>query len=586
MGPASVCSPLSWPGRLTGLLALVACACSGSILQPSEEEQDPSAPGAPGNPGDPSSPGSPGRAGTGPSPESPNIPGPAPLRRLTIREYNNTVRDLLGVDSAPARDFAIDQSAGGFAVGGPVATASDAGRLLDAALSLAAAATDKLQALVPCTPVPPEAAAQTTCAQKFITQFGRRAYRRPLGADETAELQALYSAHRQPEIGYGFTEAIRAVAAAMLASPQFLYRAELGGAAPLRDAGLIRFNSHEMASRLSYSLWTTMPDEELFREADAGKLVTPDQIDRQVRRMLKDPRATEAVADFHLQWLDIDTLPGAPPKEPRFKEYTPELVSAMVAETVAFTTDLLLGARATGSFEALFTSPATFVNDDLARLYGTAAPAGAGGMRAATLNAEQRAGVLTHASFLAMHASTGESDPVKRGTSILKRVLCIDIPPPPDMDVGMPKPPAPGLTTRQRFAEHSKQECATCHRLSDPVGFAFEHYDAIGAFRTQDQGQPVDASGVLELPSGPLRFKDAVELVKALSRTPEAQQCMATQWLRFFLRRTEMPGDKASLAVANTVFAGTGHDIRELLVALSRSRAFTHRTASAGEVSP
>jgi hypothetical protein len=154
------------------------------------------------------------------------------------------------------------------------------------------------------------------------------------------------------------------------------------------------------------------------------------------------------------------------------------------------------------------------------------------------------------------------------------------------MDVGQPKPPAPNLTTRERFAEHAMNPCASCHRLTDPIGFAFENYDAVGAWRTTEQGKKVDASGTLPLSDGDLKFTNAVELARGLAGAKDVRDCLATQWLRYFTRRNESAGDTASLQAAGEAFAKSSYDMRELLVALTRTRAFTHRSPSAGEVLP
>jgi hypothetical protein len=509
-------------------------------------------------------------------------PGPSPIRRLTRTEYNNTIRDLLGLTTARGRDFAIDQDAGGFAIGGPVSTSVDASRLLEAADELATAAAAKLGTLLPCATVPADLAGQGDCARQFIASFGRRAFRRPLGADEVNDLFAVYTAHRGAEIGAAFPDAIRAVVAAMLVSPNFLYHLELGAVAPLREGSVFRFNGHETASRLSYALWGSMPDDVLFTEADGGRLASPDQIEQQARRMLKDPRAADAIADFHLQWLEVDGLPFAPPKDARFKDYTPALIQAMLDETVSFAGDVVL--RGTGSLETLLTGNTTTVDPALARLYGAAATGN--GPQKLTLDPNQRAGVLTQASFLAMHAETGDSHPVKRGATILRRLLCTEVEPPPNLNVPPPPDPAPGVTTRERFAMHGLSPCATCHQLTDPLGFAFESYDAIGAWRTTDQGKPVDTTGSVVLPSGTVAFKNAVELARGLARSKDVQDCVATQWLRYLVRRGERLGDQASLRAAGDAFRRSSYDIRELLVALVKSRAFTHRSPSLGEVLP
>jgi hypothetical protein len=564
------------------LLAIApAMACSGQITE-TVNDPDGAGPGGanPANPGGAvANPGGavPGAGGGTMVPAS--MPGPAPLRRLTIHEYNNTVRDLLGIDSAPGRDFASDRESGGFATGGPVTTSTDAARLLESAENMASAAAARLDSLLPCPGIGEDAAAQAACARGFIEKFGRRAFRRPLTTDEVADLEKVYTAHRGGEINHPFKEAVRAVLSAMLVAPQFVYRTEGFGSPPIKDGNVIRFGPHEMAARLSYGLWGTMPDDELFAAADANRLSSKAQLNQQTRRMLADPRAREAITDFHAQWLEIERL-AQESKDAKFNQFTPELVAAMGAETAAFAGDILLGPRATGSMEQLFTSSETTVTPALAQLYG------ATGSGAVTLNPAQRAGLFTQASFLAMHAGTAESNPVRRGAVVLKRVLCTEVPPPPNDDVGQPAPPAAGLTTRERFAMHSMNACATCHVQMDPIGFAFENYDAIGAWRTTEQGDPVDAAGTVKLASGELRFKNAVELMGQLARTPEARDCFSTQWLRYFLRRAELPGDQASLRAAQEVWRKSSYDIRELLVALTEMPAFTHRTLSVGETLP
>jgi hypothetical protein len=581
------------PRALATLAILWGAACSGTIGEPGKNENPGGGEHQPGDPGgSPSDPGggTPGTPG-GPSggnngngmsgggaPTAPAEPGAAPLRRLTRREYANTVRDLLGVEAMGGR-LSVDQDNAGFTIGGPVSTATDAGRVLDSASELAAAAASKLTGLLPCPNVAP--AGEEACAKDFITQFGRRAFRRPLDADEVADLLAVYTKSRAPDVGYAFPDAIRAVVTAMLSSPFFLYRAELGAQKGIKDGASVRFNGWEMASRLSYALWATMPDDALFAEAEGGRLQSATQIEAQARRMLKDPRTRETLHDFHMQWLGVEDLVGED-KDPKFKEFTPELAQAMLAETAAFVDDLMVGPQASGSFAKFFTSVNTKVDPTLAKIYGVTATGT--GPQAVTLNDKERAGILTQASVLTMHADAAESHPVRRGAMLLRRVFCIDIPPPPNMDVGQAKPPAPGLTTRERYAEHAKQACASCHRMTDPMGFAMEHYDAIGQYRTQDMGKDVDASGELQLESGKISFKDAVDLAKQLPQIQEAQQCMATQWLRYMTRRNEFTGDQASLQAARATLGGANGDLREMLVSLIKSRAFTHRSPNAGEV--
>jgi Protein of unknown function (DUF1588)/Protein of unknown function (DUF1585) len=189
-------------------------------------------------------------------------------------------------------------------------------------------------------------------------------------------------------------------------------------------------------------------------------------------------------------------------------------------------------------------------------------------------------------SFLTMHGDSEGSFPTRRGAEIVRHVFCREVDVPPDVVIPDIKPASPGVTTRQRFEEHSKLACATCHLLFDPIGFAFEHYDGIGRYRTTDNQQPVDASGTLQLGGRTVSFKDAVELMPALAAADEVRSCMATQWMRYLLRREETRGDMPSLEGVQNVFRDSSYDMRELLVAIVSSDAFMRRTPAAGEVLP
>jgi hypothetical protein len=504
------------------------------------------------------------------------------LRRLTVLEYQNTVRDLLGGSSVQLPELSEDQEAmtSGYTTGAAITTATDARKLLDGADQMVLAAMPNLAGQVPCLK---DAAAAEPCARTFITQFGRRAFRRPLVDEEINRWLGLYNAQRDPAVGASFSEAIRGVTMALLQSPNFLYRRELAPGAAIKDGSFVRFNSYEMASRLSYSFWATMPDDRLFELADAGKLLTPQAIQQEARRLLVHPKAKDVYADFATQWLNL--APVVSSLKAEALKFTPEVGKAMLAETGAFLADLFMAPGATGRMDQLFTSNKTFVDGTLAGIYGVGGVTGTA-LTPVMLNAKERAGLFTQLSFLTMHGDSEGSFPTRRGAEILRRVFCQDIDLPPDIVVPDVKPPAPGITTRQRFEEHSKSPCATCHLLFDPIGFAFESYDGIGRYRTTDNGQPVDASGTLQVGSRTVTFKDATELMPALASSDEVRSCMATQWTRYLLRREETKGDMPSLAAIQKVFRDSSYDMRELLVAIVSSDAFTRRTPAAGEVLP
>jgi len=326
-----------------------------------------------------------------------------------------------------------------------------------------------------------------------------------------------------------------------------------------------------------------MPDERLFGLADAGKLQTVQSIQEEARRLLLHPKAKDVYADFAAQWLNLSTVAFAQ-KVPEYN-FTPEIGKTMLAETGAFVADIFLAPNATGRMDQLFTSSKSFADAALAGIYGTKGASG-NTLSPVNLDPKQRAGLLTQLAFLTMHGDSDGSFPVRRGAQILRRVLCQDIEPPKEMVVPDVAPPSPGVTTRQRFAQHSMSPCATCHQAFDPIGFAFENFDGIGRYRTTDNGQAVDSSGTLDLGSATVKFKDAVELMPALATSDDVRSCMATQWTRYMLRREETKGDMASLDAVQKAFRDSSYDMRELLVAIVSSDAFTRRTPAVGEVLP
>ncbi len=576
-------------------VSLLFLGCTGSIMGGSStgtgDDGTPSSPGdgtgsGPGagsgaGPGGGGGPG-PSGGGGGPPPPANSAPGVSQIRRLTLLEYRNTIRDLLGTPDAPALDFAADQQArgSGFTTGAAITTATDARKLLDGADRLVQAAMPNLTSQVTCLK---EANAGEPCARQFITQFGRRAFRRPLVDEEITHWLGLYNAQRDPATGANFLEAIRGVTMALLQSPNFLYRRELAPGAAIKDGAFVRFNSYEMASRLSYSFWASMPDAKLFELAEANKLTTPQAIQQEARRMLVDPKAKDVYADFAAQWLNLAPVVNA--VKATALNFTPEVGKAMLAETGAFLADIFQGPGTTGRMEQLFTSNKSFVDATLAALYGVKGVTG-NTLSPVMLDPKQRGGMFTQLSFLTMHGDSEGSFPTRRGAEVLRRVFCREIEVPPDVEVPDVKPPTPGVTTRQRFEEHLKNACAGCHVLLDPLGFAFEHYDGIGRFRMLDNEQQIDASGSLPLGSGTVKFKDAIEMMPALAGADEVRSCMATQWTRYLLRREESKGDMPSVEAALKAFRNSSYDMRELLVAIVSSDAFTRRTPAAGEVLP
>jgi hypothetical protein len=575
------------PGPTVAALALLGLACTGQIGQTTRPDE---APPTGDNPG---AGGTKGRPGRDPDPVTGGDPKPMPgpdgvidsagpyaLRRLTVIEYQNTIRDLLGVtlSESDLRGFAADQVVhGGYGSGAAIVTSVDSRQFLDVSTKVADAATADLTKLMPAGCTAPAAAAEAGCIGKLVDQLGLRAFRRPLAAQEASGFVALFTRLRSADVGASFTEAVHDVLLALVQSPEFLYRWELNGE-PIKDGGLIKFGPYEVASRLSYFLWASMPDEPLFAAARAGTLDTPDQIAAQAERMLLDPRAKDGIRDFNMQWLGIYGVDELE-KDPIFTTYSPEVAKAMLAETAAFIDATMFGPQAGGKLETLLTSSTSFVNGALAKHYGVAGVTG-DTFQKVDLDPTQRAGILTHGSYLAKHAKEVDSFPIARGVHILRNVLCLEIPEPMIMLPPAPEQ-TPGVTTRKLYTDFTAAgACQACHGQINAAGFAFEHYDASGGFRKTEEGQTVDASGSLQLPSGTLTFTDGVDFVKKLAATPEVRSCVARNWMRALLRREESDLEAGSLKAVEQAFASSSFDLRALVVSLTRTRAFTHRNPS------
>lgn len=499
-------------------------------------------------------------------------PGAAPVRRMTRAEYNNTVRDLLGDTTSPAQGFALEEEALGFNnnAANLVTSAALAEKYMLAAEGIAARATAAGSERIGCDPA---LLGNEACARQFIDSFGKRAFRRPLSSDEAAMFFGQFSTG----LAAGdFATGIQMVIETALQSPPFLYRVELG-VAPVAGASAVRLTDWETASRLSYLLWGSMPDETLFEAAAQGKLTQREDIETQARRMLSDAKSHDAVATFHEQWLDYDRVANVGKDAAAFPDWSPELAPLMHEETRRFLDDAVFGDGAGLSY--LLGSPNTFLDAKLAAFYGVTAPAGSGFARV-TLDPSQRAGLLTLGSLLTINAHSNQTSPVHRGKLVRERLLCANIPPPPPNVMIKAPEPDPNSTTRQRFAQHSADPtCKGCHTLMDPLGFGFENYDGMGRYRTTENGVAIDASGELTGTDVDGAFNGVVGLAAKLAQSADVRACYATQWFRFAYGRGENSGDACSLATLSSRLGSTGGNIQELLVALTQTDAFLYRPA-------
>jgi len=479
--------------------------------------------------------------------------GVASLRRLTSFEYDNTVRDLLGDTSRPAqKSFSPDEQYGGYAAN---AVAPIAKTQLDEYTSAAETLADTfmetgLGDTIDC-PM-----ADTACVTGFVTDFGRKAFRRPLEPAEIADYVALYEDARGAWNG---ATGVRMVVEAMLLSPNFLYHMETlpEGAA---ETDVVPLGAFELASRMSYFVWASMPDEELLDAAEAGMLDTPEGREEQIRRMLEDDRAADTIASFTTQWMHLEGLPDKVKDAEMFPQWGAPLAASMEEETLAFADEVIR--RGDGKLETLLTAPWTVGDDSLAELYGVAAPEG--GFGVIDLPPTERAGLLTQASFLATNAHAAENSWVHRGLFVRQNLLCQTLPAPP-VGVEVNDPNDAGRL--------ENQECKSCHTMIDPIGWAFDDYDPLGAF--VDEGEPGEVIG-----ASVGQFDDVVALAGSLAAAPEVHECVATQWFRYAARRSETVADSCALDQIKATFAESGQDVRELIVAVAMSEAFGFHKAS------
>jgi hypothetical protein len=505
-----------------------------------------------------------------------DAPGVLPMRLLTRVEYDNTIFDLLGDNSHPAAAFPTEDAANtGFAQVQKLDEVNVNAYLKAAELIAEKAATD-LKTFMGCDPA---GANELACVKSFVTTFGRKAYRRPLTTSEVDEHVAFFRDTMRGTLKLPVNEAVVALTTAMLQSPFFLYRWE-GAWAGTKDGSAVRLNPHHLASQLSYFLWASMPDAALSKAADDDQLKTSAQIEAQVQRLLSDPRAQRMVSNFIEQWLGVSALPGALRSKAGWNK---ELATAMVDEANRFAGDIIL--RGDGKMKTLFTSRQTSADGTLAAFYGDKTITGTVA-KPLTFPDGQRAGILTLAAPLAAHSVESEPSPILRGKFIRERIMCDPLPPPPGGVPDLP-PPDPNTAKKDRFAMHAKGSCAGCHKLMDPIGFGFENYDNVGAYRTMDGKFMVDSKGVITaLDDKDQNFNSAIDMMTLLSESNQVRTCLIKQFFRYAVARKESDSDAQVLADALTSLTTSDSNIKKLLLNMATSKVLTHRSLAIGEVLP
>jgi len=532
-------------------------------------------------------------------------PGRSPLRRLTTYEYNNTVRDLLGDTTNPgsALPAQVDSKQNPFGNDADEQTPNDVlvEKYQTVAEAIAARATANATALgkLHSCATNVTAANEEACARMIATSLAPRALRRTVATTEIDELVTLYKNVRALSTTITFASGVAATIEALLQAPEFLYRVELG-AAVAGNTAVKRVAGREMATRLSYMFWQTMPDPTLFQAADAGMLDTKEGVLQQAQKLLNDQKSHPTVAFFFDNLLPIPDLSGLTRDPALFPTWSGSIGAAMRTEVQRFleheiyeNTAQTAPPHAPGSWPAILTAPYTFVNQALFNYYG--ASTFASGTTAVTgtaltkvnLNTSQRLGLLTLGGMAAGSTTSNLTNPVLRGVFILNKLMCKNI----ELPTGftpMPVDPYSGKTARERFSKHSASAlCASCHQYIDPMGLPFENYDPVGLYRASERwtdrmtnityDTPIDASGAVTGVSG--TAQNGVELVKLLATSPDIESCFASHWMRFAYGRSLESGDSCNQQAVQTAFTGANYNVKQLLLALTQSDGFLYRAA-------
>lgn len=491
------------------------------------------------------------------------------LARLTHSQYRNTVVDLMGLAKAPELIFAPD-ARNSFSFDTSSALQVDARlgpqyRASAEALSARVVADPSLlKRIVPCDLLSPG------CRDEFVRGFGERAFRRPLSEQDVRSYAALFDAAAEPSgpgPGDRFREGVRMTVEAMLQSPDFLYRKSPTLETPPGQRAAL--DDFAVASRLSYFLYDSMPDEPLFEAARAGQLRSPEQVEAQARRMLRSPRVVDKLVAFHEQAWHFERFARISPDTTAFDPVPVALVARASHSARLFVREVL---RTGGGLEELLTAPYAFVDSGLAPIYGVASPP-TGQFDRVEFEPGQRKGLLMQIGFLAANAYSLDTDPIHRGLFVVRDLLCREMPDPPPGASDRPPPPTdqPIVTTRDEVTLVTGQSfCPVCHKEINPPGFAFEGFDAVGRERATDNGAAVDTSGAMVLDGEWVEFRGPGELVELLAQSREAHQCYTRRWLEFAYGRPLAESDAPALAE----LSGNSLPLADLIVGIVRSPQF------------
>jgi Protein of unknown function (DUF1592)/Protein of unknown function (DUF1588)/Protein of unknown function (DUF1595)/Protein of unknown function (DUF1585)/Protein of unknown function (DUF1587) len=504
--------------------------------------------------------------------------GPAPLRRLSNDEYVNALTDLFPTVAIQMPPLPDDSDVANFNNAAEAQKPSDlrvaryeeVANLYSAALTKDAASVTQL---VGCDYS--NASSATDCAAQFIRTTGRRVYRRPLLAEEQDRLVVRFAGW---SAAIDFAAAVQLTLSTFLQSPQFLYRPEpTDGSGPGASQAVVPLSSMAIATRLAIFLWESVPDDGLLAAAERNELSNPAQVEAQAKRMLADPRARRVYWSFHRQWLGLSRIVQTEHAERIAAvdpNWTPALQTAALREAQLTTQNVIADG---GGLRDLWLTKRSFVNADLARVYGITTPA-SGAFAEVQLPAGERAGLLTRVAFLAGYSHRNGTSPPLRGSGVITHALCQTIGAPPpgaDLSQPMPAPDDTPKTNRQLFEERTAPAvCAGCHAQLNGIGFGFEHYNAAGIYQTSERGLPINARGALLGADDSSPFNGALELSERLARSKNVYACATEQWMRYAFGRAPDKKESAWLASATNDFFASGGNVQQLLLRIVASPSF------------
>ncbi len=486
--------------------------------------------------------------------------GETPLRRLTAEEYRHSARDLLGQDQLPAevvRTLALipDGRVEYFASSVQAPDPENARAHLTLAETLASDARSRdFAGLVDCD------LADVTCVRSFIESFGRRAFRRPLAEIDPALADDYLALHQEELASTDATTAFETLLSAFFVSPHFLYHAETADA-PTDGSELAPLDGYSVASRLSFLLWSSGPDDALLDAAAAGELDAAEGVEAHARAMLEDPRAARGIRSFHAQWLRLSEVEGITRDDPQWRE---GMGASMKEEALRFADHVIR--EGDGTLRELLTASYSFPGEGVAELYGVT-PASAP-FRRVELDPASRAGLLTQPAIMAQFGTIFPE--VHRGLFVREQLLC-----------DPPAPPPPGVADLPVDDRTATDPCRSCHVSMDPIGFGFAGYDALGRFdpARAESGEVVDGGRLSTDPSAGT-FESVPELADRLAESPAVERCVTIQWMRFATGREIEAEDVCGVDRIEARFRDSGGDVRELLVAIATSAGFRARHVS------